>query len=609
MNIASIETIIMITLASGLLAFALGRFNAKLGSIITIFASLFVTFAIIYFGYAGDLIVETEFFDKVTFEVTNLNLFFAAIGSFIFAMGSFYNPFFVDKYKYKAAYPMLFLFTLAGVIGVFFTDNFMTLFVFFEFTVWSSMFLIPMGKSKSAAITYYGFSAVGSFALLFAILLMSNAAGSFNIEAGLAAVSGFDLIIVFVLLMISAFSKLGVFPFHIWLPVTHGNAPDAFSPVLSGGLVKLGAFVAVMGLIKLAPIGYLIEPVGMTVGQLFVAVLGAMTIVFGTLMAIRQDDAKRLLAFSSVSHGGYIMVALSISSGVAVSGALYHVLAHALASAAAFLAIAAVSRRTGTTKMSELGGMIHTMPVTYMVYLIAIISMAGIPPMGGFVSKWLIFQAVIDQGLIFVSIAVFFGSIGSFLYVFRPLAALFLGQELPRFKKVKEASFFMLLPMIILSGLIIYTGVLPNYILEYINDIVIDLGLDPLVLGKYSITGLNGVLQPALIAGAFAVGVGIAFIIFIIFPKSRKVDLMDTYTAGEFIYTEQLLHYSLDFYAPIERLYADYIHIMENAYANLANKVRELGKFFKYYFFSNKPEVTVMWIVIIIAAVIGGGLL
>ena len=84
---------------------------------------------------------------------------------------------------------------------------------------------------------------------------------------------------------------------------------------------------------------------------------------------------------------------------------------------------------------------------------------------------------------------------------------------------------------------------------------------------------------------------------------------MDTYTAGEFIYTEELLHYSVDFYAPIERLYADYIYIMENTYANIANKVKELGQFFKYYFFSNKPEVTVMWIIIIIAAVIGGDLL
>ncbi|MFK5883241.1 MAG: proton-conducting transporter membrane subunit [Candidatus Izemoplasma sp.] len=609
MNIASIELLILITLASGLLAYAVGRFNAKLGAVVTIIASSFVAVAVIYFGLNDELIATTDYFTSLTFEVTNLGIFFASLVTFVFAMVSFFNPFFVDKYKYPAAYSMLFLFSLAGVIGVFFVDNFMTLFVFFEFTVWSSMFLIPMGRSTKSTVIYYTMSTIGSFALLYAIFLMKDAAGTFDIADGLAMVDGGDAVAVFVLLMIAGFAKLGAFPLHLWLPKVLGDAPDPVTAVFSGGLEKMGAFIAIMGLVQLAPVGFNIEGIDMDFAKYMVALVGALTIVFGTLMAIRQDDAKKLLAYSSMSNGGYIIVALSIYTGVSVSGAFYHIIAHALASAAAFLAIAAVSRKTGTTKMSELGGMIHTMPVTYMIYLIAIISMAGIPPMGGFISKWLIFQGVIDKGLVFISIAVFIGSIGSFLYVFRPLAALFLGQELPKYKNTKEAPFFMLVPMVILGLLIVATGVFPNYILEFINEIVVDLGLVPIVLDGYTLTGNNGTLHPALIGGVFAVGVGVAFVIFMIFPKSRKVDLMDTYTAGEFIYTEELLHYSVDFYAPIERLYVGYINIMEDVYANIANKVRELGSVFKYYFFSNKPEVTVMWIIIIMAAVLGGGLL
>jgi len=604
---ASIELLLLITALSGVLAYLLGRLNKVLGSVVTILASLFVFVSVAYFGYRGELDKTTDLLPYVTFSVNYLGIFFAILVTFIFAMVSFFNPFFVEKYKYPAAYSMLYLLSLAGVLGVFFTNNFLALFFFFEFVVWTSLFIIPMGTSRRAASSYYAFSTVGSFALLFAIFIMREASGTFNIVASMASVSGTEAAYVTVLLAVAAFAKLGAFPFNVWLPRVLGNSPDAVSAVFSGGLEKLGAFVAVLALVKLAPFGYTVEATGLQASQYIIAGLGALTIIFGTLMAIRQDDAKKLLAYSSMSNGGYILIALTIASSVSVAGGLYHVIAHALASAAAFLAIAAVSRQTGTTKMSELGGMIHKMPVTYLVYLIAIISMAGIPPMGGFISKWLIFQAVIDKGLILIAVAVFFGSIGSFLYVFRPLAALFLGQELPRYNdKIKEAPLLMLLPMVILSGIIIYTGVLPNFILGFINKVMVESGLTPLVLGDYTVHGNNGVLQPALIASVFGVGVVIAFIIFILLKKSKKVELMDTYTAGNFIYSEDLLHYSLDFYAPLERLYEKYINITKDFYKKLENKVVDLGRLVKYFIFTNKPEVMIFWIIVLMVFLLWG---
>jgi len=607
---ASIELLIIVTALSGVLAFLLGRLNQVLGSVVTILASMFVFISVAYYGYNDALSNAIVFLPFVTFKVTYLGLFFAIIVTFIFAMVSFFNPLFVEKYKYPAAYSMLYLFSLAGVLGVFFTNNFMALFFFFEFVVWTSLFLIPMGTSKRATSSYYAFSTVGSFALLFAIFMMKEASGTFNIVSGMASVNGTEAAIVTVLLAVAAFAKLGAFPFNVWLPRVLGNSPDAISAVFSGGLEKLGAFVAVLAFVKLAPFGYTIDATGLQVSQYIFAALGALTIIFGTLMAIRQDDAKKLLAYSSMSNGGYILIALTIASTVSVAGGLYHVLGHALASTAAFLAIAAVSRQTGTTKMSELGGMIHKMPITYVVYLIAIISMAGIPPMGGFISKWLIFQAVIDKGLILVAIAVFFGSIGSFLYVFRPLASLFLGQELPRYKdKIKEAPVLMLVPMIILAGLIVYTGVFPNFFLDYINNVLVEAGMNVLVLGKYTITGNNGILNPVLIAMSFGVGVVIALIIFVTMKKSKKVGLMDTYTAGNFIYSQELMHYSLDFYAPLERLYAKYINITKDFYKKLESYVVSFGQFIKYYFFTNKPEITVFWIIVLMLVVLWGDLL
>ncbi|AIO18904.1 NADH-quinone oxidoreductase subunit L [Candidatus Izimaplasma bacterium HR1] len=605
---ASLEMILIIVLVAGVLAYLLGKLNKVLSGSVTILASGFAFVSIAYYGFNNGLDTTSDLLPFVTYGVENLSLYFGIIVTFVFFMVSFFNPYFIDKYKYPSLYSMLYLFSLAGVIGVFFTNNFIVLFFFFELVVWSSLFLIPLGKSKKAASWYYGFSAFGSFALLFAILIMSASnGGSFEIASSLSAISGSNRVLVFILLMIAGFAKLGAFPLHIWLPKVLTHAPDPVTSVFSGGLEKLGAFIAVIGLLKVMPVTYNIEVLDMQVTHYLITVLGALTIVFGTLMAIRQDDAKKLLAYSSMSNAGYILVGLAIMSNTSVSGALYHVLAHALASTAAFLAIGAVKRQTGTAKMSQLGGIIHKMPVTYLVYLIAIISMAGIPPMGGFVSKWLIFQSVIDEGLIFIAIATFFGSIGSFLYVFRPLAALFLGQELPQYKKtIKEVPLLMMLPLLILSALNIFTGVYPKDILVFINKILVELNIEQLVITTWTITGKNGDLNPGLIGAIFGIGVAVSFLIFIVLKKSKKVGLMDTYTAGNFVYTEELLHYSVDFYAPLERLYEKYIHIMKNFYNSLANKVKEFGRVVKYFFFTNKPEVTVLFIVLTIIFLLWG---
>lgn len=606
---ASIEFLILFLAASSIVAYFLTKINSFAGSILTIFSTMFVFVSLAAYGFNASLVTDVLYLPGFTFEFTYLGVYFAIIGTFVYSMVSFFNPHFIDQYKHKNAYNMLFLLSLAGMLGAFFTSNFLQLFFFFELIVWTTMFIVPLGKNKSAAVSYFGYSAVGSFAMLFGIFVMFREVGSFDISSGIASLSGTNAVLVFIMFLIAGFSKMGVFPLHLWKPIAYENAPHQFTPALSGALSKLGAFVAVIALVRIATASSTIAVIDLPFAHYMIALLGAVSIVVGTLMAIREDDAKKLLAYSSVSHGGYIIVAFSLLDSVAFAGGFYHILAHALASAGAFMAIAAVARQTGTTKMSELGGIIHKMPITYVVYLVAIISMAGIPPMGGFISKWLIFQAVIDKGLIFISVAVFFGSIGSFLYVFRPLAALFLGQELPQFKKtVKEAPILMLIPMVIITFLNIYTGVLPNGIMVFINKIIVELGQAPITTSVYTLTGYNGDLAPLLIAGVFGFGVVVAFIIFILLKKSRQVGLMDTYTAANFIHTEELLHYSVDFYAPLERLYEKYTTKMTDFFDALANKVKELGKLSKYLFMSKYIEVAIFWIVAILAFLLWGEL-
>jgi len=597
---ASVEYLILFLVISGIIAYFLTKLSTTIGSIFVIFATMFVFVSLAFYGFDMDLNTTVNLLPGFSFSQTYLGFYFVIIIVFIYLMVSFFHPHFLDKYKYKDSYNLLYLLSLAGILGAFFTDNFLQLFFFFELIIWTTMFLIPQGKSKKAGVTYFGFSIAGSVSLLIGIFLIFQQTGTFVIADGLAGLSGGNATIVFILFLVAAFAKIGAFPLHVWLPIAHGNAPDPFSPVLSGALVKIGAFIGVLALVRIAPSTAMFTAIGLPIGQYLVGLLGAASIVFGTLMAIKEDDAKKLLAYSSMSHGGYILVAFSLLDSIAFAGGLYHILAHALASAAAFMAIAAVARVTGTTKMKEMGGMIHKMPITYLAYLIAIISMAGIPPMGGFISKWLIFQAIIDKGLVFIGVAAFFGSIGSFLYVFRPLAALFLGQEFKEFKGVKEAPIMMLIPTFILMGMNIYTGVFPTAILKYINNIIVELGFGAINVTGFEINGYNGILNPALIALVFGVGILIAFIIFILLKKSRKVDLMDTYTAANFVHDEHLLHYSTDFYAPLERLYEKQSHWMPKFYKALKQKVMDLGRLGKYLFMSRNVATTLMWMIVII---------
>lgn len=593
---------------SGVLAYLITKLNKKAGAWITILSS--ITSLVVIFMLKD--YIDTEYsFGVLEFKLTTFGWYFSILMTIIFSSVSLFNPYWMDKIIHPAAYNMLYLLSLGSTLGVFASKNFLGLFICLEVMVWSSMFIIPFGKSRKASVVYYAFSAFGSLTMLFGILFLYSKYNSFEIKYVLNQVSNDPLYatVTFVLFSVAGLVKLGVFPFHIWLPVAHGNAPDTFSPILSGGLVKVGGFVAFMAVVVMPSykaFSSVVHVMGVPIYNYLLMVLGAISIIIGTLMAIKQEDFKKLIAYSSVANGGYILIAIALVDSLSLTGGLLHMFAHAIASAAAFLSIAAVSYRTGTTKMSELGGLIHRMPVTYLVYLIAIISMAGIPPMVGFISKWFIYQSLISNGMVFIAFATFFGSIGSFLYVFRPLSAVFLGQLSEKHENVKEAPVLMLIPMIILSLLTLFYGVLPGSLLKVINNILSSVDIAEVSTIGTQIQGSNGILDPTIISMVFGFGFVIALLIFLVLPKSRKVGLMDTYTASEFIYTPELLHYSHNFYAPFERLYEKHPSIVK-IYDALVLRVYELGKLVSCSFFRYKPSTTIFWISAVTIVLLWGG--
>ncbi len=602
--------ILMLLIIGGIAGYFITQLNKQLGAWLTVLTSLTALFML--FGI-NDQIGSTHEFLYFSFELTQIGWYFAFVLCLTYGMSAFYNIYFMDKYLYPNTYTMLYILSLAGSVGLFFAKDFITFFVFWELVVWTSAFIIPLGKSRKSAYIYYVVSSIGSMATLFAILWVYKLTGSLVIREAfsLLDVSTWTAIFIFGLFIFAGLTKIGIYPFHIWLPLAHGSAPHTFSPILSGGLVKLGAYVAYISVVLFPAYDAFSEAwmiFGIPAPIYFLMILGAISIIIGTLMAIMQDDAKKLLAYSSVANGGYILIGILMVDQVTFAGGLLHLFAHAIASATAFLTIAAVAYRTGTTKISELGGMIHRMPITYTVYLIAIISMAGIPPMAGFVSKWLILQGLASKGLLFIAFAAFFGSIGSFMYVFRPLAAVFLGQLAPKYDNLKEAPIFMVIPMVIMTGITLFIGVFPKFVLEMIVKVQVEAGITAVTMQGTAIDIFNGYLDASHVFVIFGFGFLIALVLFLLMPKTRKVDLMDTYTSAEFIYTPELLHYTHDFYAPFERLYENHPSTL-TLYSKLSLKLKEIGLFVDYLMMSVKPATTLLWIILFIATVSLGGVL
>ena len=606
----SLTLIILVMLIGALFTYILSNFNNKLGGFMTVAISLI---GIVMMFLLKNQIGTTENILAFSFKITNVGWYFSIIMLIVYFTAAFLNPYWMKNIIYPSAYNLLYLLSVIGTIGMFFANDLITLFVFWESVVWTSTFIIQMGKSRKSSYVYYVVSALGSMVTLFAIMLLHNISGTYVIGDAFSALSTNPTLAIFVFFafLLAGLSKIGIFPFHVWLPLAHGSAPHTFSPVLSGGLVKMGAFIAFLSVTAFK--AYDVFAGGITIMGIpapiyIIMVLGAISIVVGTIMAIRQDDAKKLLAYSSVANGGYILIGILLHNQVGFAGGMLHIANHAIASAAAFITIAIVAHKTGTTKMSELGGMIHKMPITYVVYLISIISMAGIPPTGGFVSKWLILQSLADKGMIFIAGAAFFGSIGSFMYVFRPLSAVFLGQLSPKNENIKEANIFMQIPMYILTLLTMLIGIFPKVVLNIIASIQGEIGISEIILSNNTILLNNGVLDTFRVFVIFSYGFLIALIIFISRGKSRKVGLMDTYTAAEFIHTPELLHYSSKFYAPFERLNKKPYPIL-NIYESISIKIKEIGNFTEAFFYSYKPSITVFWIIVVFAIFIIGGVM
>ncbi|WP_159887815.1 Na+/H+ antiporter subunit A [Paenibacillus puerhi] len=416
----------------------------------------------------------------------SLSLMFVLLITGIGVLVVFYSIFYMSKEREKLhlfyAYLMLFM---GAMLGSVLSDNLLVLYAFWELTSVSSFLLIAFWyhrkKSRYGAQKSMFITMTGGFSMLLGFIILYAASGTLSIREIIAAgeqVSQHSLFLpAMFLILLGAFTKSAQFPFHIWLPDAM-EAPTPISAYLhSATMVKAGVYLVA----RLTPIFG-----GHQEWFWTITIVGLITLISGSLLAIRQSDLKALLAFSTISQLGLIMTLLGIGSlalniefrdssllfaGAALA-AIFHLINHSIFKGCLFMMIGILDHETGTRDIRRLGGLIHVMPVSFTLTMIGAFSMAGLPPFSGFLSKEMFFTGVLtasrtlDGWFFLIPIIAWVASIFTFVYCMILIFKVFTGpyQPKPQERELHEAPLGMLISPMILAVLVILLFFFPNVI-------------------------------------------------------------------------------------------------------------------------------------------------
>lgn len=352
----------------------------------------------------------------------------------------------------------LILLTLAAMNGLVMVSDIFSLYVYIEIIAVASFVLISTYKDKiglESVFKYIVLSITATSFILLSIAIFLLISGNTSFESISNAIknpgnSSFVTVAV-ALFACGTFTKGGLVPFHGWLPDAHSSAPSSVSILLSGIVIKVTGIYPLIKIMSLA--GESVESV-----RKVLMVIGALSIVVGALASLGQNDIKRMLAFSSVSQMGYIVLSLGTGTALGLAGAAFHMFNHAIFKSQLFANAAAVERQTGTRDMNKLGGLASKMPVTGGTSIIAMLSISGIPPLPGFWSKLLIIIALWQSTNYTYTFIAAIASVITLAYFLSMQKRVFFGQVAQGLENVKEAKLGLVTPAVILAILTIFIG-------------------------------------------------------------------------------------------------------------------------------------------------------
>lgn len=366
----------------------------------------------------------------------------------------------IPEEKLSLFYATLLL-CMDGLLGITLTGDIFNLFVFLEISSLSSYALISMGRQRralTAAYQYLIMGTIGATFLLIGIGLIYAETGTLNmmdLSSRLPAVFEHHTVhTAFAFIIVGVGLKLAMFPLHLWLPNAYTYAPSAVTVFLAATATKVAVYVMLRLVFTVFSTGFAyVTPTN----DMFM-LLGVLGVIVASIYAINQHDAKRLLAYSSVAQIGYILMGMGFASALGLTASVVHIFNHALMKGALFMAVGALVYRIGYSQISQFKGLGRQMPWTFAALVIAGLSLIGVPGTAGFISKWYLVQAAIEQQAWFIAVVILGGSLLAVVYMWKLVETLFFQPASEQGMTVKEAPLSLLVPTWILVLANIYFG-------------------------------------------------------------------------------------------------------------------------------------------------------
>ncbi|GAA4874100.1 NADH-quinone oxidoreductase subunit M [Paenibacillus vulneris] len=421
---------------------------------------------------------------KYIMAVDGLSLPLVFLTALIGTMAALASVYIKKRWK---SYFIFYLLLETGMFGVFMAQDLFLFFVFFEVTLIPMFFLIGIWgymERERAANKFLIYNGIGSAIMLIAFIILictagfgqvSNDSGNsifysgdlsvitshlFQSEASYVNQSDYPFYlsdtmkwVLFIMLLVAFGIKLPIFPFHTWMLRVHTEAPPSIVMIHSGILLKMGAY----GLIRF---GVLLFPQQAVQWATVLAILGVINILYGAILAFVQKDFKLVLAYSSISHMGIVLLGIAAFNTIGLEGAVFQLVSHGLISALLFLLVGAIYERTQTTMLDQLGGLAKNVPFISGILLVAGMASLGLPGLSGFISEFLAFAGLFQTAKVITVI----GTIGVILtavYVLRGVLAITYGPPRIQGDGMKDARLMEAIPMVALVAFVVVLGIYP----------------------------------------------------------------------------------------------------------------------------------------------------
>jgi multicomponent Na+:H+ antiporter subunit D len=450
-------------------------------STVLILNTLLVLF-ISFFDVVAIRIMNITNVINIYLQVDNISRFFVILASFMWLLVSFFAFEYIKPHGRDNRFFTFYLLAYGAIVGACLAGNFFTLYLFYELiTLFTFPFVVHFGTKASlrAGAKYLMYSFFGAALIMVGFVFLANYGSTTDFIPGgaldpiVAAGNETMLLVVFLIAFVGFATKAYIWPLFDWVPVSYPETPSPGASLLSGVVSK----VAILAIIRLTFYGFGWEFVyGSWVQTVLICII-LFTVFAGSMLAYKEKLFKRRLAYSSVSQLSYVLFGIILLNPVGFLGAMLHVLFHGIIKVTLFLSAGAVIHQTDKRYVHQLRGVGKAMPITMWCFTIAAVSLVGIPPTAGFISKWYLAMGgisssypvlgVVGAGILLIS-ALLTG--GYLITIFAN--AFFPGSKFDYDKLEKtEAGKSMTIPLIILATLCVFLGVFSGFIIEYIERI------------------------------------------------------------------------------------------------------------------------------------------